>query len=364
MCVWDGRGEDPGMAPLRLSELCDVLAGVGFQARVVGEDRLIHGVNTLDEASDGEITFLSNPKYRSSLIDTKASAVIVNEGVTVPDSLPAIRCTDPYAAVTVAIIELHGHRKHPQWGLSERASIDPSATIGENPNIAGGVTIRANVTIGDNCTMYPGCYIADGVRIGDDCTLFPNVVVYDQCVLGSRVTIHAGSVIGEDGLGYAPHEGRWLKIPQIGRTVIGDDVEIGANCAIDRATLGETEVGPGTKFGNLVVIGHGAKVGSDCLFVGQVGVAGSTTIGRHVTLAGQVGVAGHLTIGEDARVGAQAGVAGDVEPKAEVMGTPAIPIEQAKRSFYVIQKLPDWVKRIKDLEREVKELHEKLDGRG
>lgn len=349
------------MASLRLTRLCNVLTEAGFPARLDGEDRVINAVNTVEDACEGEITFVSNPKYLSAVQETAASAVIVKNDVHVPDRIAAVRCADPYAAVTVAIVTLHGHRKHPRWGVSDRASIDPSVKLGKNANIAAGASIAADVTIGDNCTIYPGCYVAAGVRIGDDCTLYPNVVVYDHCVLGDRVTIHAGSVIGEDGLGYAPHNGKWVKIPQVGRAVIGDDVEIGANCAIDRATLGKTEIGAGTKFGNEVVIGHGTKVGPDCLFVGQVGVAGSVTVGRHVTLAGQVGVAGHLAIGDDARVGAQSGISGDVEPKADLFGSPAIPLEKAKRSLYVFQKLPDWIQRVKELEREVKELRRQIE---
>jgi UDP-3-O-[3-hydroxymyristoyl] glucosamine N-acyltransferase len=203
--------------------------------------------------------------------------------------------------------------------------------------------------------------VADGVRIGDDCIFYPNVVVYDHCVVGNRVTIHAGSIIGQDGLGYAPRDEKWVKIPQVGRTIIADDVEIGANCAIDRATLGQTEIGAGTKFGNVVVIGHGTKIGPDCLFVGQIGVAGSATIGRHVTLAGQVGVGGHITIGDKARVG---GVHGDVEEGADLLGSPAVPIESARRSLLAVQKLPDWIKRVRALENEVKELRERLNGHG
>ena len=275
---------------LHLSQLCNLLRASGLTAELEGADRAITGVNTLEDAGESEISFLANVKYARTLQNTKASAVLAGEGVAVPDRVSTIRCSDPYAAVTVAISEIHGQRKHPQWGISDRATIDPSAKIGDNANIAGGVTIRAGVEIGDNCTMYPGCYVADGVSIGHDCTLYPNVVIYDDCVLGDRVAIHAGSVIGEDGLGYAPVGDTWLKIPQVGRAVLGDDVEIGANCCIDRATLGRTEIGSGTKFGNAVVIGHGTKVGPNCLFVGLVGVAGSATIGRHVTLAGQVGV--------------------------------------------------------------------------
>lgn len=350
------------MTQLRLSELCHVLGDNGFSARLEGEDRVVHSVNTLEDATEGEISFLSNEKYLPAVRETKASAVVLRNGIAVPDHLSAIRCDDPYGAITVAIITFHGHRKHPQWGLSERATIHPTAKIGVNPNIAGGVTIAADVTIGDNCTIYPGCYVADAVRIGDDCILYPNVVIYDRCVLGNRVTIHAGSVIGEDGLGYAPHDDQWVKIPQVGRAVLHDDVEIGANCTIDRATLGQTEIGAGSKFGNVVVIGHGTKVGRDCMFVGLVGIAGSATVGRHVTLAGQVGVGGHLAIGDNATVAGQSGIVGNVKPNTTVLGYPAKPIDEARRSMAALQKLPDWLKRVKELEREVKELRAKESG--
>ncbi len=350
------------MKQLKLSELCSHLTGAGFASRLDGPDSTIRGVNTLSDAQPGEITFLSNPKYLGAISETKASAVIVRPEVDVPPALSAVRCDDPYGAVTVAIITLHGHRCHPQWGRSSGAVIHPTARIGANPNIAAGVTIDADVGIGDNCTIYPGCYIACGARLGDDCTLYPNVVIYDHCELGHRVTIHAGSVIGEDGLGYAPHGDKWVKIPQVGRTVLGDDVEIGANCAIDRATLGVTEIGAGTKFGNVVVIGHGTKIGPDCMFVGLVGVAGSVTVGRHVTLAGQVGIAGHITIGDGASAGAQSGISGNIEARSTVMGSPAFPAEFARRSMAVIPKLPEWTRRIRDLEREVRELRTKLNG--
>ncbi len=358
MALW---GKETHLDKLLLTKLLGIFKDAGLAATLDGADCPVHGVNTIADAQSGEITFVSNPKYLSALTTTKASAVIVQPDVPLPDGLAAIRCADPYGAVTLAIIELHGHRRHPQWGVDRNASIHPTANVGANPNIAGGVTIAAHVVLGDNCTLYPGCYIADGACLGNDCTLYPNVVVYDGCVLGNRVTVHAGSVIGEDGLGYAPRGDQWIKIPQVGRAVLGDDVEIGANCTIDRATLGQTEIGAGTKFGNVVVIGHGTKVGPDCMFVGLVGVAGSVTVGRHVTLAGQVGVAGHLTIGDGAMAAAQSGIAGNVPANAQIFGSPAIPIDAAKRSMSIFQKLPDWVRRIKDLEREVAALREKLD---
>jgi UDP-3-O-[3-hydroxymyristoyl] glucosamine N-acyltransferase len=347
---------------LRLSELCDHLSRAGFESRLDGADCAVNGVNTLTDARPGEITFLSNPKYLPAVAQTRASAVIVRPDVEVPKAVAAVRCADPYGAVTYTIVILHGHRRHPQWGRSPAAVIHPTARIGANPNIASGVTIDAEVVIGDNCTIYPGCYIARGAQLGNDCTLYPNVVIYDFCELGHRVTIHAGSVIGEDGLGYAPVGDKWVKIPQVGRAVLGDDVEIGANCAIDRATLGQTEIGAGTKFGNVVVIGHGTKVGPDCMFVGLVGIAGSVTVGRKVTLAGQVGIAGHLTVGDGANVGAQAGIIGNIEPNSSVLGSPALPLDAAKRSLAVIPKLPEWTKRIRELEKQVKELREQLNG--
>ncbi len=352
------------LTELRLSKLCSVLEQRGFPARLEGEDRPIRAVNTLEDAGPGEISFLSNPKYEAALSATRADAVILKDGVSPPSGVSAIRCTDPYAAITVTIITLHGHRKHPQWGISPDAHIHASARIGAGANIAAGATIAAGAVIGDRCTIYPGCYVADAVRMGDDCTLFPNVVVYENCELGHRVTIHAGSVIGQDGLGYAPLGEKWIKIPQVGRTVICDDVEIGANCAVDRATLGRTEIGAGTKFGNVVVVGHGTKIGPDCMFVGLVGIAGSATIGRHVTLAGQVGIAGHLTVGDNASIGAQAGISGDVEPNAKLLGSPAIPLDQAKRSMLAVTKLPEWVKRVKELERELAELRKKVEQNG
>ena len=348
------------MITLKLSELCSHINSGGLTAHLEGHDCSVSGVNTLSDAAEGELTFLSNPKYLNAVSSTRASAIIAHSKAEIPTRISTIRCDDPYAAVTLAIVTLHGHREHPRWGISRGAMVDPTAKLGANVNIAAGATIAARVTIGDNCTIYPGCYVAYGARIGDDCTLFPNVVIYDRCVLGHRVTIHAGSIVGEDGLGYAPQGDKWIKIPQVGRAVLGDDVEIGANCTIDRATLGQTEIGSGSKFGNVVVIGHGTKVGPDCLFVGLVGIAGSVTVGRHVTLAGQVGVAGHLSIGDGATVAAQSGVSGSIDPNTTVFGSPAMPMDTAKRAYAVLPKLPDWIKRIKELEREVAELKSRV----
>ena len=192
--------------------------------------------------------------------------------------------------------------------------------------------------------------------------MFPNVVVYDGSVLGDRVTIHAGSVIGQDGLGYAPVNGSWMKIPQVGRIVIGDDVEIGACCTMDRATLGETRIGRGTKFSNNVVVGHGAKIGEHCMIVAQVGIAGSTVVGDHVTLAGQVGVSGHLTIGDNVKVGAQSGVRSNLEAGSEYLGSPAVERTAFSRQNSLIRRLPQLKERVRDLERELDALRKRVNG--
>ncbi len=346
---------------LTLSELSEFLAAQGFPCEIEGDPSTTVGsVATLEDAGEGQISFLSNPKYEKDLATTRASAVLVRPDVTCPAALNLLRTADPYAAVTATIVRLHGYREHPAWGRSERAFIHRTASLGKNANVAPGAHLDADVRIGNDATIYPGVYVARGVRIGSGVTLHPNVVIYEGCVLGDRVTIHANSVIGEDGLGYAPVREKWVKIPQIGNVVIGDDVEIGAGCTIDRATLGHTAIGSGTKFSNLIAIGHGTKIGEDCLFVAQVGLAGSVMVGRHVTMAGQAGVVGHITIGDNATVGAKAGVTNSVDPGVTVLGQPAVPINDCKRQMAVVQQLPELRNTIRRLQRELGELKKKL----
>lgn len=348
--------------PLRT--LAKHLSSIGMACTVEGEpDREIVGVATLEDAGPDEVGFLANPKYEAVLRTTAAGAVIVSKDQPVPDGLTVLRVPDPYAAVTAVMVQIHGYREHDQVGLSDRAVIHPSAIIGNSANIHHGATIESDVVIGNNAVIYPGVYIARGCRIGHDCVLYPNVVIYDRSILGDRVTIHGGSVIGEDGLGYAPVGEKWKKIPQIGAVELGDDVEIGANCTIDRATLGRTLIASGTKFSNLIAIGHGTKIGENCMFVAQVGVAGSVIVGKHVTMAGKVGIAGHLNIGDNARIAAMAGIMKDVPPNTSVAGLPAIPFKDALRSFSLVERLPQLHKQLRKLEAKVAELEKALDGK-
>ncbi len=338
------------MAETTLQELAQRTGG-----RVVGDGAtVINSAATLEQARPGQITFLNNQKYLPLLKTTRASAVIVGEEME--SAPPLLVSADPYYAFMQVVVFLHGHRPHADVGVSPLASIAPNARIGENSNVHPFATISENATIGRNCHLYPGVFIGPGGRIGDDCIMYPNVVIYDGCVVGSRVIIHANSSIGQDGYGFATNSGRHHKIPQIGRAVIEDDVEIGAGCAIERGTLDDTVVGQGSKIGDTVTIGHGTKIGPHCLLVPQVGIAGSVTLGHHCILGGQVGVVGHVKVGNLVKIGAQAGVINDVADNATIIGSPAISADKARRAYSLIEHLPEMRKKIRALEKRLDNL--------
>ena len=347
---------------MNLHELSQLLTRKGFDNELQGDPEIeVTAVNTLDDAISGEISFLSNSKYKDKLIETHASVVIVNYEDVVPPGLSVIKCNNPYGALTAVVIQIHGHRQHPPWGIDHRAIIDTTANIGKNANIAANVTIASNVIVGDNVTIYPGCYIGDNAALGDDVTLFPNVVIYDDSILGSRVTLHSGTVIGQDGLGYSKVDGQWKKIPQAGHALIEDDVEMGANCAVDRATLGQTKVCKGSKFSDLVVIGHGTKVGERGMLVAQVGIAGSVNVGKDVTMGGQVGVSGHIDIGDNVTIGAKSAVWSSIEANTHALGYPAIDTFSYRKQMVHVKQLPKLKKQIKAMQQQIDELQQKLE---
>jgi len=329
--------------------------------KVTGDESLIiTGAATLSEAKAGDISFLANPKYEKEMQTTGASVVVVGKDSEYPDKT-LIHCNDPYYGFMQIVVLLHGHRKHEVVGVSKNASVSESAKIGENVDIHDFVSVSAEVEIGDNTTIYPSCTVGSGVKVGKDCLIFPNVTIYDGCSIGDRVTIHSGTVVGQDGFGYATHDGVHHKIPQIGGVIIEDDVEIGANCAIDRGTLGNTVIGRGTKMSNLIAIGHNTKIGPNCLLVAQVGIAGSVEVGQYCVFGGQVGVVGHIKIGDGVRVGAQSGVLNSLENGQAVVGSPALPMGQAKRSLAIIKDLPELRKKLRELEKAVQNHTKKED---
>lgn len=334
-----------------LAELAEYVGG-----RVCGDQSVaIKSASTLGRAGTGEISFLANAKYEKLLSTTKATAVIVGSEKPGID-VPLLIAEDPYYAFMQIMVLLHGHRKHKKIGIGPHASIADSAKIGADCDIHNFASIADDARVGDGCIIYPGAYIGEGVNIGSDCIIYPNVTIYDACQIGNRVIINANTSIGEDGFSYATHKGVHHKIPQTGIVVIEDDVEIGVNCAIERGTLGDTVIGQGSKLGDLVTIGHGSKVGSHCLLVAQVGIAGSTNLGHHCVVGGQVGIVGHINIGNYVTIAAQAGVINNIPDGKIILGAPAIEASQGKRAYSMIQYLPDMRQSIRALQNEVRKI--------
>jgi UDP-3-O-[3-hydroxymyristoyl] glucosamine N-acyltransferase len=334
-----------------LGELAEYVGG-----RICGDPNvIIRSASTLGRADKGDISFLANSKYEKQLRTTRASAVIVGKE-TANTSVSLLIADDPYYAFMQIMVLLHGHRKHEKVGISPRASISDSAKIGVDCHIHNFATIADEAKVGDGCIIYPCVYIGRGVQIGNDCVIYPNVTIYQDCKIGNRVIINANSTIGEDGFGYATHKGVHHKIPQIGTVVIEDDVEIGTCCGVERGTLGDTVIGQGCKLGDLVTIGHGAKIGAHCLLVAQVGIAGSTTLGHHCVVGGQVGVVGHINIGNNVTIAAQAGVINSVDDGKTVLGAPAIEANQGKRAYSMIQYLPEMRQSIRELQNRIKQI--------
>ncbi|HJV33745.1 UDP-3-O-(3-hydroxymyristoyl)glucosamine N-acyltransferase [Geomonas sp.] len=339
-----------------LQEIADYLGGtVGGDGNVV-----IGGLGTLDDAGEGQLTFLANPKYAAKVATTKASAVLLPQGAN-PHGHNAIFHANPYLAFAKLLTLFYTAPAAP-LGVLPGAFVADGAKIGADVTIYPGACVAPGVVVGDRVTLYPGVVLHPGVVLGDDVTLHANVSVRERCRIGSRVTIHDGTVIGSDGFGYAPDGRSWYKIPQIGVVVIEDDVEIGSNCVIDRAALEVTKISRGTKIDNLVQIAHNCVIGEDCMIVSQVGISGSTQVGNHVIMGGQVGLAGHIKIGDNVMIGAQSGVPNSVAANQVVSGSPAIPHREWLKVSGLVPKLPDFRRTLSALEKRVAELEKQLKG--
>src|ERR1041385_1200986 len=313
------------MPAVSIGEIADFVGGEFTGDR----GKAIDSVAPLTSAKSDQISFLSNRKYASRLATTGAGAILVPQELEGCDAR-WIRVGNPYFAFAKIMTRWFSNRPKPT-GISPKAVVADSAKLGNNVSLGHFAVIGENVVIGNNVTIFQGVSIEGGSVVGDDCIIYPNVAIYDGTRIGNRCIIHGGVVIGSDGYGFATHEGKHHKIPQIGIVRIEDDVEIGAGTTIDRAALGETVIGEGTKIDNLVQIGHNVKVGKHCLLVSQVGIAGSTELGDHVSVAGQRGFSGHLKIGHRVQVAAKSAVLQDVPDDAKVMGSPAIPFNEFAR---------------------------------
>jgi UDP-3-O-[3-hydroxymyristoyl] glucosamine N-acyltransferase len=319
----------------------------------------VAAIRALDEAGPADLTFLTDAKRVALVSTSRAAAVILPDSAPAVDR-PALRTPTPHLALARALAELHPAARvaagiHPSATVAADARVDAGASIGPLCVISSGAEIGAGTVL--DAQVFVGA----NVRIGRDSRIFPHVTLREGTQLGARVTVHAGAVIGADGFGYAREGARYVKIPQIGRVVLEDDVEIGANVTIDRATLGATRIGRGTKIDNLVQIAHNVQVGEDTVIVAQVGIAGSSQIGSRVTLAGQVGVVDHVRIGDDVVVGAQAGVANDIPPRTVALGSPAVPHLEFKRQLAATARLPLLGKTLRALEERLRALEARLE---
>jgi UDP-3-O-[3-hydroxymyristoyl] glucosamine N-acyltransferase len=339
---------------MKLSELA---AKTGATCNAGDADLEIEGAAGLDQADLGQVTFLSNPRYTSRVAATRASAIYLGEDVEISRTdVAVLHAKDPYLAFTRALRLFH-RRASFEPAIHPSAIIHPTARIASNVFIGAHAVIGQGVEIGERVQIHPNVTIYDHASVGADSEIHSGVAIRDHSVLGKRVIVHNNACIGSDGFGFAKdEERRWLKIPQTGRVVIEDDVEIGAGSTIDRASTGETRIRRGAKLDNLVQIGHSCVVGEDALLCAQVGMAGSSRVGDRVILTGQVGIGGHITVGEDAILYPQSGVPNDVAPGAVLVGTPAFEVSAFWRAIAVFKKLGDIPKRLRALEKKLDEI--------
>jgi UDP-3-O-[3-hydroxymyristoyl] glucosamine N-acyltransferase len=331
-----------------------------IQGEVVGNpDVEIQGVSKIEEGKQHTLAFLANPKYTHYIYTTEASAVIVNDTFVPekPIEVTLIKVPDAYRAIA-ALLEMYEQSQPQKSGIEQPSFISPSATVGEFLYLGAFAYIGENVKIGNHVKIYPQAYIGDNVEIKDNSIIYSGVKIYKHCKIGNNCIIHAGAVIGADGFGFAPDENNnYKKIAQVGNVVIEDNVEIGANTTIDRATMGSTFIRKGVKLDNLIQVAHNAEVGENSVIAAQTGIAGSTKIGKYSMFGGQVGIAGHLALADGLKLAAQTGVGGNVkEPNTTLMGSPAIDVRQYNKAYVVFRKLPELAKQVSDLSKEIEQL--------
>lgn len=338
-------------------QIANVIGG-----RVEGnKDAKVHTFAKIEEGTEGAISFLSNPKYTHYLYNTKSSIVIVNEDLELEKDVDStlIRVKNAYESIA-KLLQIYEASKPKKTGIAPQAYIAPSAKLGNNCYVGPFAYVGEGAEIGDGCQIYPHAVIGDNVKVGTNCIFYPNTTIYQGCKIGNNVTIHAGSVIGADGFGFAPGADGYDKIPQIGIVVIEDNVEIGANTCVDRSTMGATVIHKGVKLDNLVQVAHNVEIGENTVMSAQVGIAGSTKVGSWCMFGGQVGLAGHITIGDKTFLGAQSGVPGSLKGGEELIGTPPMNPRAYFKSQAIFRRLPDMYKDLNDAKKKIEELNEKI----
>jgi UDP-3-O-[3-hydroxymyristoyl] glucosamine N-acyltransferase len=332
-----------------------------LQGEIVGDKHIkVSGLAKIEEGQLGALSFLSNPKYEEYVYTTNSSVCIVNKtfepSKSIPSTLTLIKVEDAYACFA-KLLELYDSLSKKEPAIEQPSYIHDSAIVGEGLFLGAFAYIGKNAKIGKNVTIHPNSVIGENVKIGDNTIIHPGVSIYQDCIVGSNCIIHAGTVIGSDGFGFAPNEnGEFQKVPQIGNVIIEDFVEIGSNCSIDRATMGSTIIRKGVKIDNLCQIAHNVEVGENSAMAAQVGIAGSAKIGARVMIGGQAGINGHLHIADETKIVAQSGIPSSVKKAETLMGSPGIPIEDFKKSYFGFRKLPYILKKLAELESELKEI--------
>lgn len=336
----------------------EMIAGL-ISGEVVGDkNAAVHTVSSIEGGGKGSLSYLSNPKYEPFIYTTGCSIVLVGRDFEPKSEVKAtlIRVDDVNMCV-LKLLEMYNAMKPQKSGISRLASISDKAKVGKDCYIGDFAVIEAGAEIGDGAKIYPQCYIGDGVKIGEGTKLYAGVKVYEGCRIGKRCILHAGAVIGADGFGFAPNAGGGFdKIPQLGNVIIEDDVEIGANTCVDRAKTDSTIIRRGVKLDNLIQIGHNVQIGENTVSSAQTGIAGTSRVGRNCFLAGQVGIADHVTIGDRVKVGSKSGIDKNVGDDEIRLGYPALPGMQYHRSSAVFKNLPELVRRVQELEKQIKEL--------
>jgi UDP-3-O-[3-hydroxymyristoyl] glucosamine N-acyltransferase len=335
------------------------IAGI-LEGTVVGDPNVtVTGLSKIEDGLPQTLTFLANMKYEEYIYSTGASIAIVNNefhpSKSLPKSLTLVKVEDAYSCFA-KLLEVYNQMRQKQPGIEKNSTISESAKIGNEVYIGAGAYIGDDVVIGDHVKIYPNTFIGDNVTVGDHTLIHPNVSVYHDCVIGKNCLIHAGAVIGADGFGFAPDEnGEFQKVPQIGNVILEDNVDIGANSTIDRATLGSTILRKGVKIDNLVQVAHNVEIGNNSAMAAQVGIAGSAKIGKHVMVGGQAGISGHIKIADKTQIVAQSGIPGSVKKSGKtLMGSPGIEIDDFKKSYFGFRKLPYILNKLRELEEKLK----------
>lgn len=335
------------------------IAGL-LQGEIVGDANVIvNGLAKIEEGSKGKLSFLSNPKYEEYIYKTESSICIVNKTFEptkeLPSTLTLVKVENAYACFA-KLLDVYDQMKRKQPKIEHNSYISDKATVGKDLYLGANAYISNGAVIGDNVVIYPNSFIGDNVKVGDNTTIYPNVTIYADCQVGKNCVIHAGAVIGADGFGFSPDEnGVFSKVPQIGIVIIEDNVDVGANATIDRATMGATIIRKGAKIDNLCQVAHNVELGENSALAAQVGIAGSAKIGKRVLIGGQAGISGHLHIADGTMIVAQSGVPNTIKKPGAYMGAPAIPIEDFKKSYFGFRKLPFILNKIQELDTKLKQ---------